>query len=75
MRGITLGTLAVMGGFVLVLWLHAIFFDRFQRVSARWWPVTENAIRMRPLFRVVATVLAVVASVGYGLMLLVYAMG
>jgi hypothetical protein len=71
-------TVVIMGGFVVLLWLHAIFFDRVQRVSglwSRWLPVTDTAVRLRPLFRVVAKVIAVVASVFYLVVLLVYAAG
>lgn len=67
----------MVGGAVVVavLWVPAIYFDKLQRVSDAWWPATDAQVRLRPLLRVSLKVLAVAASVGYGVVLVAFVAG
>ena len=68
-------TLVVMGGFVLLLWLHVAFFDRIQRwrmPCKRWAKARPN---MLPVLKVLAIGFAAVVSLCYAFMLAATASG
>jgi|GEM_PF-6965311 len=68
--------LVVMGVFVLLLWLHVVFFDRLQRWQPPWsrWvrQPEENMLRM---LKVLAIGFAVFVSLCYVVMLIAFAIG
>jgi len=68
-------TLMVMGGFVLLLWLHVAFFDRIQRWRMPW----DRWARVRPsmhgMLKVLAIGFATLVSLCYALMLAAAAAG
>lgn len=68
-------TLIVIGGFVVLLWLHVAFFNRVQRWQTPWNRWAKVRPNMHPILKVLAIGFSSVASLCYVLMLIAAAIG